>query len=717
MIALTILLLLPTLVFTGPLTTDDERLERSLRSSGACSHDSITCIIQNVGRPINLGDGWDVRRGMAVSGSSPWYRATIDSKKENTSTGGFKEVVLEQELNSEERGQRLGVNADMQVNVLSGLVQVEAGGKYLTDQKEYSTSLRFLINYDSMSHEVQIPHGETPVDNADFCSSDHLAKSGGPTHVITSVQYGTKAFILFEREMHRQEEEKDVSVWMGTAISQWAVDVNTSVETNWTGKWDYSSSEIRLHFLGNTNDVNSPTTMEEIDVCISDLNKSSRDNPQPRSFTLTRIDEICKAEDVVFSSIENPILDKVAKILRNLADNELRSTTLLRSEIMQRDVLKEALDKKYINSYGSKLNEFQAELKGRFLNLLVDVRSKNADDTELEMVINEVENGPFGESKSGLFLTYLEEQIASFDPFYDVLNVQVDDHQGKIQSKCLTNGKVTYIFFLNVLPRSNLFEEFFEDKINYNVEWIQDEFIVTSKFGQIRRKAAISNPQATCFLVNFAQYNSTHPVTFRVMGNGIDATDHETLPEISERQITIDKQSCHWVDAGTYGAEAECAEKELATGACAGGSGTDCNNKQAVHRLRCCKADKDVVNTTSCETIESGYGKNVDCFARTDPGIVHKSCSSGRYKDCKGESGKNFNVVDCCTTGLANGAIPVRPRGGQDCGQWKYGTWGEDLECDDDTVLVARCGSGFRKNCPQTSSHGIRCCKIFALLD
>ena len=54
-------------------------------------------------------------------------------------------------------------------------------------------------------------------------------------------------------------------------------------------------------------------------------------------------------------------------------------------------------------------------------------------------------------------------------------------------------------------------------------------------------------------------------------------------------------------------------------------------------------------------------------------------------------------------------------RGESDCGDWIYGDYGWDLFCPDNSVLVARCGSGFRHDCPEHSSHGIKCCSMFVV--
>lgn len=80
-----------------------------------------------------------------------------------------------------------------------------------------------------------------------------------------------------------------------------------------TTKTNITITQVRFPFifLGNTLslDVDTPAHVEEVHMTIKQLHRSSTENPQLISFQLTRIDQICSAADMVFSSIGNPILD------------------------------------------------------------------------------------------------------------------------------------------------------------------------------------------------------------------------------------------------------------------------------------------------------------------------------------------------------------------------------------------------------------------------
>lgn len=88
----------------------------------------------------------------------------------------------------------------------------------MTKEKMSLTSVHFVLDYDALHHFssiVFLPPVVHSVDLLDFCSSGNLAKDVSPMHVITSIQYGTEAFILFEQVVFIGETEEEIAAWCG----------------------------------------------------------------------------------------------------------------------------------------------------------------------------------------------------------------------------------------------------------------------------------------------------------------------------------------------------------------------------------------------------------------------------------------------------------------------------------------------------------------------
>ena len=141
--------------------------------------------------------------------------------------------------------------------------------------------------------------------NLDFCSNDNLAKEGGPTHIVTSVQYGTTAFVLFEREVFRGESEEEVAGYLSVNVANAVAGygVNSNLTFNYTGSLNTTRDTINIHFLGNSL-IDVPQSLEDISRLIDDLDETTRTNPQPLRFIMTRIDQICATADVVLFHLQ-----------------------------------------------------------------------------------------------------------------------------------------------------------------------------------------------------------------------------------------------------------------------------------------------------------------------------------------------------------------------------------------------------------------------------
>merc|ERR1712029_1084868 len=121
-------------------------------------------------------------------------------------------------------------------------------------------------------------------------------------------------------------------------------------------------------------------------------------------------------------------------------------------------------------------------------------------------------------------------------------------------------------------------------------------------------------------------------------------------------QIVIPSDDCRWITAPDFGDDLKCDGNEVAVGSCSGGGSfgqKDCPGN-TVHQLKCC-------------AMPEFY-----------------------YSDCD-----TYNPDECT---------------------WEYGGYGQMLECGrSDEVLVGRCGSGSKRDCPGDSSHGNLCCQLVFL--
>ena len=170
-------------------------------------------------------------------------------------------------------------------------------------------------------------------------------------------------------------------------------------------------------------------------------------------------------------------------------------------------------------------------------------------------------------------------------------------------------------------------------------------------------------------------------------------------------------EECEWM-TGKYGQPLECQAGWVAKGACSSGGHSACsagirNNYWA--KLKCCHSHYDNDPQHSCVEISGNQGENLNCGLA--PGRnnylngLYGICSSGRDADCVNETGeKVYDTAKCCESS------DVIIQEEKYC-SWRYGNYGEDMECPSGYMMAGFCGSGRNGQCGAGGTYtGIKCC-------
>jgi len=681
-------------------------------SNTICQPKDLQCRnIPSLGMPIKLGDGWNARTGQPVVGLSPWQSTTVESKQVTTENQ-LRSVKFQQEEDSRDRAKSLGVSASMALNVFSGLVTVTASGEYLKKEKESSTSIRFALDFDSKAHFTDIPWDAVDVDSSTFCSKVLEGTEGLPTHVITEVQFGTKAFILAEKEVRTGENSEEVKVNLEASVRYGVVSVDLKTGFDKSVASNFDSKSINVQFLGNTNNVKIPHTIEDIDQTVNDLEKASLDFPQPVSFGVTRISEICTANDVLGTKVDSDILEQLVDIFTWIGNAKLRVTTMENKPFAKSKAIKDALTDFY-DLFLEQETKFKKDVKEALLSVRSD---PSVSEQVLRNIADDWEKSMFSETKATRFLDYFERSLEELETYAPAnSNIMAEEENEDKQQACRRLGtKNTFVFYVDVIPDNiaDFSNNYFNGQLDMNQYWIPNDF-PTNLWAQFKDLAAKANRDQNCFVVQARLASGGSKASVKLIRkSGKESTSTSSMPIAPGTQFEDKDSSCYWTRSWNWNQEASCRSDEVATGACAGGGKKDCHDS-SVHGLRCCKSMFGDIQRRDdqCWTVNSGYGDDASCVDGQGNGSpVAKSCSGGRFRDCNYSGGHwDSNFVRCCPLVNDGDALAF-----SQCGNnWKFGGYGEDLYCDDNEVVVARCGGGWRKDCPNGSSHAIRCCKLY----
>jgi len=174
-------------------------------------------------------------------------------------------------------------------------------------------------------------------------------------------------------------------------------------------------------------------------------------------------------------------------------------------------------------------------------------------------------------------------------------------------------------------------------------------------------------------------------------------------------KVFSQRSECEWL-AGSHGQPVECLPGWIALGACGSGRNADCKmglRNKSFTKLLCCHTKYDNDPRHDCQEVDGGDGEEIYCPVGSDGSINELTtlCSSGRTADCQGTNNRNhYDFIRCCeSSDVTLGAIEY-------C-SWRYGNYGDDLECPAGYALGGFCGSGGNGKCGAGDTYtGILCC-------
>ncbi|KAF9580109.1 hypothetical protein BGW38_003374, partial [Lunasporangiospora selenospora] len=229
--------------------------------------------IPNIGQGMLLGELYDARTGLSTNISilnNTLPQSLIESRDEPSIN--TKHITSE---SYKDKFDVLDVSGNLKVNVLIGLVKVNAQGKYLTPEKTNSKSIKM-----SMSYGIQ-----TKLDRINIRSDalkeyidTNTLNNTKATHVVTGIQWGAKMVCSFEHTLKEGESKEEISASLSTTVA--TIKVGVKVGGSLDTKTEGSSKEtsFNLNIVGDIVPQGDeyPTTVEGVVSLLRNIPKSAR---------------------------------------------------------------------------------------------------------------------------------------------------------------------------------------------------------------------------------------------------------------------------------------------------------------------------------------------------------------------------------------------------------------------------------------------------------
>ncbi|XP_028408015.1 uncharacterized protein LOC114530621 [Dendronephthya gigantea] len=348
--------------------------------------------ISAVGRPFGLGMLYDRRSDRLILSKTLWSQKHLNAAVE-TSHQPFTNSKVFTENTVEDKTSALDIEASLKLSFLSGLVKVEGAAKYLNDTKKSKNQCRVVLKYETtteLKHLTMEHLGTGKIQYPEVFDTDTEA-----TDVVVGILYGAKAFMVFDKEVSKDETLKEVHGNMDVLVKSLpsiTVDGHGSVKINETQK--KNTENMRCQMYGDFRTSESPTNYEDavkIYKQLPSLIGEKGEKAVPIKVYLCPLSSIDSKCQRIVREISSELVKKSAEIQEHLQSVIAECNDLIREDIC---VHFPRLGRQ-LKHYSKTIELYKLLLQKKILVILPQIRGGGVEEIELTQIIEENEASPF----------------------------------------------------------------------------------------------------------------------------------------------------------------------------------------------------------------------------------------------------------------------------------------------------------------------------------
>ena len=357
---------------------------------------------------------YDCRNDQLIPGMTLWnttlLRATLSQRPQHSSDF---EIIAEDTLS--DTISKLGIEANLSLSVMGGLVSVSGAAKYLDDRKSSRNQARVTLKYYCTSRLEQLTIEQLAVSEI---QRPEVFDKGIATHVVTGIVYGAEAFFVFDREVTHSENYRDIHRNMEALVTTLPgiSDIKGSSDVDIKDNDKQEVDKFHCKFY-------SDVILEENPSTFQDAVRVYRELPQlfgehstkavPKMVWLHKLNS--KAAQMV-RQISTSLVTQAQQCLDILHVTQIRNNDLMKTKVYD-----------YFPGYQHQLSQFREminEFRVDFMKQIVRIRGGGSEEGELHVaeLLKRVHQSPFNEGSLSKWLAVKEEEINVLSQHLDIMD-------------------------------------------------------------------------------------------------------------------------------------------------------------------------------------------------------------------------------------------------------------------------------------------------------
>ena len=361
---------------------------------------------------------YDCRTNKLIPDKTLWSHETL-LKLSSTIAQESSRFELVSEHTFSQKAFQLGLSADhdLQLSLLSGLVQAEGAARFLYDRTTSKNMSRVTLNYKSTKHSEQLT-----LDPLGMVEFPKVFEEDIATHVVTGVVYGADAFFVFDQEVGKDQDVKTTQENMELKIRQLLSHDGISIDGSASLIAENGSVDERkftCRYYGDVVLPSCPTTFQEaVEVC-KELPKLIKDRAVAKKVQLLPLADLDTKCQRFAHEVGSSFLKEIETLFDFLDEVEVLTKDLIHK---QSDVLLSFTGiQKELTHLKRLVSDYTHTVKTNIATLLPRIRAGKVPITNLQDVIKQNSLSPFRQESLNSLILEKEKEMRYLEQFLAML--------------------------------------------------------------------------------------------------------------------------------------------------------------------------------------------------------------------------------------------------------------------------------------------------------
>ena len=460
------------------------------------SGEKVQPIIDQVslGEAIKIGTLYNQRTSQMYHGYELYSKGTLE-KFVTKIDGSLREVQeIEAVSSTRESRAKFGLGASLELELMSGLIQVKGSAEYVNDEITKSNRARVIMKKEIEGDVFELDKDAAVVD-FDYC--DLVGENSGPTHFVSRVIHGQRSYLVFDKDAASSDQVETIKGSLEAKIDLIPdLVIEGSVAIGLDGKEYKNDDEMKVKFYGDAILEKVPRTwLQAIDTFNTVLEQKEDGRKKlayssPIKYSLTPLNDICA--DRTTAVIQGITEDLVSRTIDNL-DYLTRHRETLNYLLGTDPAIRYSAIREQLLVFKTGLDAFYAKMASRVAKVLPLIKASRVDESELRNILIDFEDSAFENTRSEYFLTYRKREIETIlSVVTDALknpDMLLSDPVSATDNECIFKQDYGTIFVLNLLPDIGVAQKFLETKDSWSEpkSWVEN-WRAVKQIGNVKQK-------------------------------------------------------------------------------------------------------------------------------------------------------------------------------------------------------------------------------------